>query len=141
MQAESLLGLLYDLLDRTKSPQADGFNAIFNNMDVFYVFKMNLPLFVSQNSPLKTLAMKLLHQFIRMRPIVDEESISLFFSKDASKNRVLPELSYAYEQFMRYHRRQVNSQDFGIGTNAVHYKKTTSPNVGLELAASNFESD
>ena len=47
MQAESLLIFIYDLLDFSTSPQAEAFNTLFNMMDVYYVFKMQLPLFIS----------------------------------------------------------------------------------------------
>jgi hypothetical protein len=77
---------------------------------------MKLPFFIKRNSPQKTIAMKLLHQYIREKPIVEEESISLFFSRDASKNNVIPDLRESYDQFIRYHKRQLNSADFGIGT-------------------------
>jgi len=100
---------MFDVLDYTKSPQAEAFNTLFNNMDVYYVFKMRLPTFVSTNSPHKIKAMKLLHQYILNKPIIEDESISLFFSKDASKNNVQPELEDAFDQFKRYHKRQLNS--------------------------------
>lgn len=105
MTAENILMFLRDLLDYAKCPQAEKMNALYNNVDVYYVFKMRLPLFIQNNSPHKTIAMKLLHQYIREKPIVEEESISLFFSRDASKNNVLPDLREAFDQFMRYHKR------------------------------------
>lgn len=40
--------------------------------------------------------MKLLHQYIREKPIEEEESISLFFSRDASKNNVTSDLKESY---------------------------------------------
>lgn len=64
MQADNLLNFIFDLLDHTKSPQAEAFNFLFNNMDVYYVFKMKLPHFIAVNSPFKSKAMKLLHQYI-----------------------------------------------------------------------------
>ena len=64
MQAESILSFISDILDFSKSPQADAFNLLFNNMDVYYVFKMRLPLFISSNSPHKMKAIKLMHQYI-----------------------------------------------------------------------------
>lgn len=115
MTAESILLFLFDLLDFAKCPQAEKFNQLYNNIDVYYVFKMRLPLLLKLNSPHKTIAMKLLHQYIKEKPIVEEESISLFFSKDASKNNILPELKEAFDQFMRFHKRQLNNSDFGFG--------------------------
>ena len=141
MQAESILMFVFDLLDYSKSPQAEAFNMLFNNIDVYYVFKMQLPTFISNNSPHKMKAMKLLHQYILNKPIVDEESKSLFFSTDASKNNVSFDLQDAFDQFIRYHKRQLNSQDFGIGTNAAQYKKSNQNVIGHEIAASNYESD
>jgi len=61
MQAENLLGFIFDLLDFAKSPQAEAFNFLFNNLDVYYIFKMSLPTFIAINSPVKKQAMKLLH--------------------------------------------------------------------------------
>lgn len=111
MNADNILCFLHDLLDYSKCPQADAFNILFNNIDVYYVFKMKLPLFVKNNSPQKNLATKLLHQFIREKPIVEEESISLFFSSDATKNNILAELMEAFHSFLRYHRRQISSSE------------------------------
>jgi len=51
MTAEYLITFLYNMLDYTQSPQADKFNKLFNSIDVFYVFKMKLPVFVRVNSP------------------------------------------------------------------------------------------
>lgn len=66
--------------------------------------------------------MKLLHQYIREKPIVEEESISLFFSKDASKNNIIPDFRESYDQFMRFHKRQLNSEDFVTGKLSSNYK-------------------
>ena len=117
MQAEFLLCFLHDLLDFTKSPQAEAFNFMFNNLDVYFMFGMHLPRFIANNSPCKTQAMKLLQQYIEMKPITEEDDITMFFSLDASVNNIDLSLEEAYDQFMRYHKRQINNQHFGIGTN------------------------
>jgi hypothetical protein len=140
MTAESILLFLFDLLDFAKCPQAEKFNQLYNNIDVYYVFKMRLPLLLKLNSPHKTIAMKLLHQYIKEKPIVEEESISLFFSKDASKNNVTPELKEAFSQFMRFHKRQLNNTDFGFGNLSSNFKNKRNA-IGGELAASNHELD
>lgn len=101
---------------------------------------MRLPLLLKLNSPQKTVAMKLLHQYIKEKPIVEEESISLFFSKDASKNNVQPELREAFQQFMRFHKRQLNNTDFGFSNPSSNYKHKRNA-IGGELAASNHELD
>jgi hypothetical protein len=38
MNGEIILGLLYDLLDFTKSPQATAFIHLFNCLDILYIF-------------------------------------------------------------------------------------------------------
>lgn len=119
--AEYLLNFLCELLNFSKCPQADSFNTLFNNVDVFYVFQLRLPLFISSNSPLKNTAMQLLHQFIKNKPITDEESITIFFSDDAAINNIMPELNEAYNNFIRYHNRQLQNI------------------VGQELGASNYD--
>jgi hypothetical protein len=83
---------------------------------------MRLPLFLRNNSPQKTIAMNLLHQYIKEKPLVDEESISLFFSNKADKNNVLPDLVESYDQFMRFHKRKLNSAEIGIATISANYK-------------------
>lgn len=115
LESESILNFIFELLDSSKSPQADAFKNLFNNLDVYYIFKMRLPLFISSNSPHKNVAIKLLHFFILNKPIVDPENIKIFFSNDATKN-VISELKDAYNQFDRFHKRQLNSTEFGIGT-------------------------
>lgn len=69
MQAENLLKFLHDMLDYNSSPQADVFNILFNNLDIYWVFKMKLPEFIRANSPYKVQAQKLLHQFLVKKPI------------------------------------------------------------------------
>lgn len=56
MQAENLLKFLHDMLDYNSSPQADVFNILFNNLDIYWVFKMKLPEFIRVNSPYKVQA-------------------------------------------------------------------------------------
>lgn len=75
-------------MDFQKCPQAEGFNIMFNNMDVFYAFQMRLPVFMAQNSPSRKLAMQLLHQFVKFKPIENEKNISMFFSNDAQVNNI-----------------------------------------------------
>ena len=53
MQAENLLKFLHDMLDYNLSPQANVFNILFNNLDIYWVFKMRLPEFIRVNSPYK----------------------------------------------------------------------------------------
>jgi len=53
--------------------------------------------------------------------VVSEEEIKIFFSEDAVK-QVSPDLISEFGQFMRFHKRQLNSVEFGIGTNASTYK-------------------
>jgi hypothetical protein len=59
-----------------------------------------------------------LHQYIINKPIEKEEHIGLFFSDDASFSNVNPIYKDAYATFLRYHKRQLNNLEFGIGTNA-----------------------
>jgi len=96
MHAGSLLMLIAELMDYTKSPQAEKFNKLFVSMDFYYIFKMRLPNFISSDSPNKILAMKLLHLYIIGKQINSEAQISTFFSQSAVKNNVLPELQGAF---------------------------------------------
>ena len=104
MQAENLLKFLHDMLDYNLSPQANVFNILFNNLDIYWVFKMRLPEFIRVNSPYKVHAQKLLHQFIVKKPIDIDEHIALFFSEDASYTNLSPIYKSTYEQFLRYHK-------------------------------------
>jgi hypothetical protein len=52
------------------------------------MFGMHLPRFIANNSPFKTQAMKLLQQYIEMKPITEEDDITMFFSLDASVNNI-----------------------------------------------------
>ena len=65
---------------------------------------MRLPYFITNNSPYKMQAMKLLHQFVEKRPEF-REKISLFFSETAELNKIDPFQKDAYNAFMRYHQR------------------------------------
>ena len=96
MHSEIILCLLSDLMDYTKSPQASSFNQLFNSLDVYYIFKLHLSNFISKNSPYKTKAMNLLHQYVENKGM-ECDTVSLFFSEDASKNNIKPELSNAHE--------------------------------------------
>mmetsp|Transcript_37568 Transcript_37568/g.57549 ORF Transcript_37568/g.57549 Transcript_37568/m.57549 type:complete len:210 (-) Transcript_37568:959-1588(-) len=82
---------------------------------------MQLPDFLKFQSPYKVQAMKLLHQFIMKKPIDNEERIAIFFSVDATMH-IDPDYDEEYESFLRFHKRQLNHIEFGIGTNASQYK-------------------
>ena len=83
---------------------------------------MRLPEFIRLNSPYKMQAQKLLHQYIVNKPIEKFEHIGLFFSDDASFSNVNPIYTEVYGLFLRYHKRQLNNLEFGIGTNGCQNK-------------------
>ena len=108
MYSENLLKFLSDMLDYTFSPQAEAFNLLFNNLDIYWVYKMNLPEFIRSNSPYKSQAQKILFQYITRKPIENEEHIQIFFSDDASL-KIDPYYQDAYDKFIKYYRSQAIS--------------------------------
>ena len=72
------------------------------------------------------------------KPIEKEEHIGLFFSDDASFSNVNPIYQDAYAMFLRYHKRQLNNLEFGIGTNA-NLNKMNKEKYGGGLFASMLE--
>ena len=103
MEPESILNFLSDLLDNSKSPQADAFNHVFNTMELINAYKMNLPQFMI-DSPYKYLAQDLLSQYILKKP-VENKHIAMFFSADASEN-VSEHLIDVHSTFTRFHKRK-----------------------------------
>ena len=61
MVADYVIKFLFDILDFQKSPQSEAFNLMFNNLDTFWIFKMQLADFIKYQSPYKIKAQKLLH--------------------------------------------------------------------------------
>ena len=62
----------------------------------------------------------------------------MFFSDDASFSNVNPIYQDAYETFLRYHKRQLNNLEFGIGTNA-NLNKMNKERYGTGLFSSMLE--
>jgi hypothetical protein len=56
-----------------------------------------------------------------MKPIEGPAAIQQFFSDDF-RPKVSPRYQVVFEQFLRYHRRQLNEMEFGVGTNACKYE-------------------
>ena len=108
MYSENLLKFLIDMLDYTFSPQAEAFNLLFNNLDIYWVYKMQLPEFIRSNSPYKSQTKKILFQYITRKPIENEEHIQIFFSDDASL-KLDPYYQDAYDNFIKYYRSQAIS--------------------------------
>lgn len=135
MEAERILNFIIDLLNKSKSPQADAFNTLFNNMEIIYAFKINFPSFLL-NSPYKSQAQKLLCQYM-VKKQIQLEHIPLFFSEDATEN-VTEKYKATYDKFLRYYKRQINQMNFGVRSSMRTPKVKLS---GLEIIQMNSEEE